>query len=384
MAKGKGKRPKSARRESTPARPREMGTAQVTGLAIPTRTPAGVSRPATPSTSLGLITVYRCVSLLAATVTQLQLVGRQGEAGYPLPSWVRRPSPWTLRDIHAYWVSSLALSGGLAALAVRDATAGYQVAPLDPMRVSWRSSSSLPPDATSVDWELDGKPIQRLPMVERDRLYGRPYLLHRPLLAAPGHPFGLGPIQAAAQTLGYALDVERYGADVYSNPVPQGVLSSDQELLEGKAREYRDQWLDEAAPVRVVGNGLTFTPLRLSPKDAAWLEARQYDDQAVARLIGVPARKLGLPSGDSVTYATARDNDQEFLRYTVMQYVNPIEDAWSQLLPPGRGDLEDVRAELDTTAFLNSWTAEAPVTPTAAELVSLLTPPPALPEGVPA
>lgn len=341
---------------------------------MPSRSAASTSRPATAASALGLSTVYRCVALISTTVTQLRLVGRQGEAGWPLPGWMRRPAPWQLRDMHAFWVASLALSGGMAATVVRDPALGYRVAPVAPSRVAWRGGYPVP-DATNVTWTLDGVDVPLLPAVEAQRIYGRTYLVTRPLIAMPGYPFGLGPIQAAAVGLGYALDVEKYGADLYGNPTPQGVLSTEQDITEDTAKRYRDRWIDEAAPIRVTGAGLTFSPLRLSPKDAAWLEARQFDAQAQARLMGVPARKLGLPSGDSVTYATARDNDQEYLRYTVMGYINPIEDTWSMLLPPGRGDFEDVRAELDTGEFINSWTADQPLAPGAVPAVM----PPVLP-----
>lgn len=336
-------------REVPAAHAREVQTVQIPSP------PGTYARPATPQAALALDTVYRCVALIGATVSQLPVAVVRGDVPLPVPGWLRSPDPWQLRDVVGYWTTSLATRGYLSAL-VRRTGDGFTITPVHPERVAYRDSLPAPGAATEVQWLVDGLPIELLPTVREQQLLGRAYLLHRPLMLSPDHPKGLGPLQAHAVSLGYMLEVEKYGADVYGNPIPQGTLNTQADITEDTATRYQDKWLNDPKPVRVLGSGLEFTALRLSPRDAAWLETRTYNAQAIARLFGVKPSRLGLPTGDSVTYATAVDNREDDLTYTISAYVTAVEDALSALLPRGRNDLEDQRVRLSVDALLRSST----------------------------
>jgi phage portal protein BeeE len=66
----------------------------------------------------------------------------------------------------------------------------------------------------------------------------------------------------------------------------------------------------------------------------------------------MPPRYVGLPSGDSSTYATARDNDAALMRFGLAGYVDGQGEALSSLLPPGRNESEDETVRNDTDALL--------------------------------
>ena len=67
-----------------------------------------------------------------------------------------------------------------------------------------------------------------------------------------------------------------------------------------------------------------------------FLETRNFDTLAVARLFGIPARLMNAaPEGGTMTYANLQDDDISFMRWTVMSYLRPIEDALTSLLPRG-------------------------------------------------
>lgn len=301
------------------------GPSQRRELAIPVRAD-GVTLPATPSSSLTLPTLYRCVTLLAHTVQQLDLKSRTGA---PVPVWLARPEfygPLPLRQLIGYWTSSLALHGSMAGWA-QNTGDGWQLRAIHPERVTWKTRpNGVAPDDSYP--ELDGKPV---PLA----LPGLSGLIFRPYLTVPGVAGGLGPVQAARQALGHSLSVDAYGGDVYGNGVPEGVLTTDQPIDPETAGEIKTDWLaaDEQR-IRVLGQGLKFDALKLSPRDAAWLEAREYNAKDVARLFGIPAFMLDLPAGDSMTYQNTEDSWNQYLRLAVMPIVNAIEDSLNLMLGP--------------------------------------------------
>ena len=65
-------------------------------------------------------------------------------------------------------------------------------------------------------------------------------------------------------------------------------------------------------------------------------EVQAQSVQAIARLFGIPPRKLvtGV-DGTSDTYSNLVDEESAFFRETVQSYTRPIQDALSNCLPRG-------------------------------------------------
>lgn len=310
-----------------------QAAAQQRELELPQRMPAGGMTPATPSTITALPTVYRCVTLLTHTVQQMRptIVG-----GAELPRWMAHPEsygPFTLRQLIGFMVSSLALHGN-AYLWAERAGEGWQLRPISPPRVTWKQTTlakGLPEDAYP---ELDGAPV---PLA----LPGLGGLIWAPYLLLPGVLGGVGPVQAAADNFGAALEVDSYGADIYGNGNPHGILATDQLLSPDTAKEMKAQWLsDQDQRIKVLGQGLEFQPMRLSPRDAAWLEAREWNAKDVARAFGIPAFMLDLPAGDSMTYQNTEDSWNAYLRLAVMPMVESIEQGLELVLPGQQLELD--------------------------------------------
>jgi HK97 family phage portal protein len=165
--------------------------------------------------------------------------------------------------------------------------------------------------------------------------------------------------------LGGYVDTDAYAARVFraGRGHTGGRLETDQDIMPESARRYRDDWLaaqsdPHESSIPVLGAGLRYATDSINPKDAQWIESRGYNSAEIARLFGVPPRYLGLPSGDSVTYATARDNDAAWIRTSLAPYIAEIESALSMLLPFGRTDSEDQRAVLNTESLLRSTTED--------------------------
>ena len=336
-------------------------SADTTGTDAPVWPPPPASAmviPARPRAAdpLALPTVLRCVKLLTDVACQMRVTVTAGGQILEPPLWLRRPESFGTRllrqrDIVELAVSSIA-TRGYAAWKATAAGASWILDPVDPARVS----GMIDLDGTTR-YMLDGVPV---PLA-----YGparRDGLLLAGFLVLPGRALPIGPLQAARETIGGYADTDAYAARVFRAGNTSGqVLATDQDLPPEKARAWQADWMAAHADpytskIPVLGNGLHLDQTMLNPKDAQWIEAREFGATEVARLMGVPANLLGLPAGGSLTYATARDNDSAFMRYTISGYTGSIEDAWSSLLPPGRNTSEDQRVRFDADPLL------APVT----------------------
>jgi phage portal protein BeeE len=67
------------------------------------------------------------------------------------------------------------------------------------------------------------------------------------------------------------------------------------------------------------------------------LEAIQYLDATVARVLGIPPTWLNTQALSSLTYSTSRDESKRFINTTLRtSYLTRIEAAMSQYLPRGQ------------------------------------------------
>ena len=80
--------------------------------------------------------------------------------------------------------------------------------------------------------------------------------------------------------------------------------------------------------MRVLGKGLHYDPVLISPKDALWIEAQQFDTLEIARIFGVPSSLMMTAiDGNSMTYSNVEQEWLGFVRFGLMAYL---------LVDPGR------------------------------------------------
>lgn len=294
--------------------------------------PAGVMPPpressaaVTPREALSLDAVYRAFFVLQTATEQLTLDAWQDGARVPgteLPQLVRKPDPdRTLTDWLGELVTTLAARGN-AYLRIYRWNDGTPVA-----------AKLLPPGTVHPFFTRAGD--KRFSYLGRD--WGPRDIRQLRLLKLAAEPEGLGPIQAAQRGLRGKLDTATYGDGFMAGNVPNGVLASEQQLTAEDAALYKSIWRDSVryddGPA-VLGKGLAYEPLLLKPSEAQWLEAQQFGIGGVARLMGMPARYLlAAIDGSSETYANVEQEDQAFIRFTLMRYLREIETTLDELLP---------------------------------------------------
>ena len=278
--------------------------------------------------ALSLTAVYRAIQIITTAVKQLGIDAYRGnDVIDPAPGIVRQPNVnETSSRFCEETTQSLAASGNAYWLIDRDAQSRVSnLTVLNPLDVTIKET----------DWgtvtSYDYKGLSFTP----DRVK------HLKLMSQLGRVTGLGPIQAAQSDLYGAAKVSAFAGSWFdtSGTPAGGYLSTDQTVNAENAKVYRDAWTASTgnrSGVPVLGNGFTFQQSLLSPKDALWIEAQQFNTTLIARLFGIPANLLlAAIEGGSDTYANLETEFTTFARFTLMNYLTEIENALSDLLPRG-------------------------------------------------
>lgn len=298
--------------------------------------------------AVSLHDVYRAIDIISTAAIQLSIdVERNGRV---LPASQRPPlvtSPSVFMDQADFieqCVLSLVVSGN--AYWRKQYGPDLNVVNLDLLNphevwVGWNETR------TALEYQYRGETIKANDMQHITRM------------KLPGEVKGLGPIQAARQELAGAALTRRYANEWFDGSgQPSGILSSDQHLVGDEGKQYRDVWngLDpetgEPIPqhtnpsgIKVLGKGLSYEPILLSPKDAQWIESQQFDTTKIARLFGIPPHlMLAAVEGSSMTYTNVEQAWQDFIRTTLMGYLRKIELALTKLVPRG----QSVRFNVET------------------------------------
>lgn len=277
--------------------------------------------------ALSLAAVYRAVSIVGTAVSQLPIgVWRNGEE-LPLSTSHLVVRPNLELPLHAFLEQtaiSLAVNGNAYWLLKRTGP----IANVEGIEV-------LNPNSVVIDYD-NGRKVYRY----GEKTFPEWRIKHLMLTRLPGHEYGTGPIQAAQNELRGALNLRNYADEWFGGGgLPKGKLKTDKPLTSAKADEYNDR-LDAvlAGGYRnlVLGDGVDYEPLLITPEQAQFLESQSFSITQIARMFGVPAVYMMTDPGNSMTYANQEQVDAAFLRYTLIKYLVEIEAAFADLLPRGQ------------------------------------------------
>lgn len=311
-----------------------------TALTIPPRTAAPRTVAAGDALSLGA--VFRAVQVISTSIASLSVDAFRGDERLdPQPLFIRQPDVDEHRPAFLEMTTvSLASQGNAFWRIWRD----------NQGRIS--NLQVLNP----LDVEIQHTQAGRVTGYQHaGRVLSPEDVRHLKFLRVPGTPRGLGPIQAAQAELRGAIDLRDYAANWFEDSgVPSGLLKSDQPVTKDAADDARDEWdKTPAGRTRVLGSGLDYKAIYLSPRDAQFLESQQFSTTGMARLFGMPSSlMLASIEGNTQTYANISQAWLEFTKFTLAKYYREIEEAFTALLPRGtvaRFNLEAfLRAETET------------------------------------
>lgn len=293
--------------------------------------PSRSSTIATPETALTLTAVWRSVQILATTVSNLGLQTKRYATGIEQivenPTLVNNPSLVVKRrEFIAATVADLALYGNAFWFKSYD-SAG---------RVN--DVTQLPSNAVQVRYATDA--INSAKVYDyMGKTYSGLEFEHLQLFPKVGQPKSPSPIETCSKDIVGALDLRDYQANWFSaGGVPTGVLRTGKEITPDDAQTITNAWNTKQATrqIAVLGNGFEYQQIALKPSEALFTEVSSQSVQGIARLFGIPPRKLvtGV-DGTSDTYSNLVDEESAFFRETVQAYTRPIQDALSNCLPRG-------------------------------------------------
>lgn len=284
----------------------------------------------TADRALGLDGVFRAVQVISTGVSQMTVDAyRNGSKldDRATASWLRKPNvDESLSAFLAQTAVSMALNGNAYWRVYRSSKSGeivnlrvlpanevfVNIDPVTDVRTFWHKGKSF-----------SSRSIKQLSY-----------------LRIPGRPAGLGPIQAAQSRLRGAVELDGFAGEWFNTSgVPTGILKSDQYLNADQAKAWRDQWhqSQKDGGTAVLGSGLSYEAIHISPKDAQFLETQSFTTTALARLFGIPATlMLAAVEGSSMTYQNVAQSDLSFMRWTLSTYTREIEEAFTDMLARGQ------------------------------------------------
>lgn len=181
--------------------------------------------------------------------------------------------------------------------------------------------------------------------------YGANEVLHIRGPHQPGDLRGYGVIEMHLRTLNLADNLTEQSQDI-SKGIPSGVLKSlNPDLTADEAADLKSKWLDSqrTRTVAVLNSSTEFEPLAWNPTDAQLLETRKFSLVEIALIFGIPPHFLAAENG-SGTYTNVQQEALSLVKYSLQGFISRIEQALTQLLPPG------VRVKLSLDALLRADT----------------------------
>lgn len=150
---------------------------------------------------------------------------------------------------------------------------------------------------------------------------GKVYLPHDRVLHLRGLStdgiFGLSPIEAAKQQLGWSMAMTEHGARYFGNGArPGGIIEVPDKLGDKAIDNLKASWLanngglSNAHRLAVLEQGAKWVEVATKMVDAQFLESQNFSVEDIARLYGVPPHRIG-----ALNRSTNNNIEQQALEY---------------------------------------------------------------------
>lgn len=241
--------------------------------------------------------VYRCISILSGSVTQIPVpLYRRGSGSrreratdhplYKLTNFAANRN-WSSERFKGQMMSHLAARGNAYAWIERNrADEVIGLWPLHPSAVEAKLGKNGA--ITYKVREENGETIE----YQRDRI------MHIRGLSEDGIT-GLSPVQLFREPIGLSLAAERSGAQFFGNGARPGIVfeTTKQVKPEDKAR-FIAEWTSEYSRggqgrPAILDQEMKLHDFSISQQDAQYLETRQFQTEEIARIFGVPPTMIG-------------------------------------------------------------------------------------------
>jgi HK97 family phage portal protein len=323
------------------------------------------------SRALALVPVFGAVRTIADSIASLTPTLYTRENGLlkkmPTPSLFAQPSihgtmyDWLFRAAY-----SMCINGD--AIGLITATDFYEF----PTMIEWLN----PEQVATQDGKLYGPGSYMNPMWW---WWGRPInpklLLHIPWFSTPWKVRGLSPIGAYALAINTGIGAQEFQANWFGQGgVPPGTFKNQERVIDPKDADALSNRLTARMQSRkplVYGRDWDYTPIAIKPHEAQFVETMQLTGTHIAVIYGLPPRKLGGTTGESLTYSTVELDNLDYLTTSLRPWLRRFEYALTRCFPRGqfvKFDTDEMllldaktRSEIDNIALgfqNNGWKTE--------------------------
>jgi HK97 family phage portal protein len=177
----------------------------------------------------------------------------------------------------------------------------------------------------------------------------------------PGHPTGIGVVQAQREALAHGISLNEFAQRYFSEgAVPPINLAYDgvpdeegREML----KEIQEQWGTNHARSRkpsVTYGGLSVQTIGFSPQDSQYLESRTWAVHEIANMFGVPPHFLG--ASDTQVYTSSAWESLNLAKFSLRPWFVRLELAFSDFFSRGteiQFDMDAILRADQGTRFAN-------------------------------
>lgn len=305
----------------------------------------------TTDTVLAHHAVYACITRIAQDIGKLRpkLVERGGDseiweettntAHAPV---LRAPNGFQNHiQFKEWWTTSKLVNGNTYVLKERD-NRGVVVALYILDSTPGRVQVLVAPDGSvfynlKIDY-LSGLNDDEIAVPASEIIHDRINCLYHPLI-------GTSPIFACGMAANMGLQIQTNQSGFFSNGSnPSGILSSPVTITPQKSLELSELWnarfgKDKSGGVAVLGDGMTFVPMRMNAVDSQLIQQLQWTAETVCSTFHVPPWKIQI--GSQPAYTKPEIANQAYYSDCLQ---SPIEQ-WELCMDHGLGIGEGVMIE---------------------------------------
>jgi HK97 family phage portal protein len=279
------------------------------------------------TSTLSVPGIWRAVTLISDAIGGLPFHAYRGEEYVdPQPNLLLKPVATETRiETISAMVASLIIHGNYIAILGEPGANGYpdQLYPVAVHRVQVRREN--------------GELVYRID----NRDYSREEIFHVKGFSMPGEHVGYGILSAQRQAIGGAVAVNTYAQRYFDGGAqPTGIIySANPDLSQEEADALKSAWLRQYGGTKrtpaVLNESTKFQQLSDNAKDAQLLETRQFSLTEIANMIGLPAYYLGAPNS-SRTYSNVSEENLQLVRWSLLPWIQRVEQQFTEYLPRGQ------------------------------------------------
>jgi HK97 family phage portal protein len=277
--------------------------------------------PVTVDSALTLTAVWRAVNVLSGTMASLPLHVYKSEEGsrkqikaHKIAKLLKNPSKLMNAFMFRETMQAVLLMYGNAYAVIRKDSNGIpnELILVHPNDVLPMKNGGMLIYKVRIETEyliIDQKDMIHLAGVGFDGLVGK------------------SPIRIMAESLGVALNAQRYGNNFFANGAHiSGVIETPQELNDETYKRLRDSWnkaytgIDNSSKTAILDAGMKFSKIGVPPEEAQFLQTRQFQVSEVARMFGVQPHLL--MDLERSTNNNIEHQGIEFVTFTLMPWIS--------------------------------------------------------------